>query len=384
MKALQIDRKVAKFAAARILSAISPGAGGAHGPLELADIEPPTLPAEGWQVLHPRLSGICGSDLATIDAVTSRYFEPIVSFPFTPGHEVVADTADGRRVVVIPVLTCLTRGLPDCEMCAADRINLCENVAFGHLSPGLQTGFCKDTGGGWSPQMVAHESQLVDVPAELTDEQAVMVEPTACAVHAASRYTGDDAVIIGAGTLGLLTLAAIGARRDSDTRPVMITARYPHQIAAAKALGGHTVATSELARAVRSGTASMVVGNQLTSGVPLVIDCVGTSDSLAQALQVVAPGGEILLVGMPATVKLDLTTLWHREVSIRGCYAYQREDFDTAIDLVARYDLGRFVSQTYRLADYADAIEHAANAGRRGAIKIAFDLRHDHIQERGR
>ncbi|CAN0426055.1 unnamed protein product, partial [Phaeothamnion confervicola] len=166
-------RKVAKFAAARILSAISPGAGGAHGPLELADIDPPTLPAEGWQVLHPRLSGICGSDLATIDAVTSRYFEPIVSFPFTPGHEVVADTADGRRVVVIPVLTCLTRGLPDCEMCAADRINLCENVAFGHLSPGLQTGFCKDTGGGWSPQMVAHESQLVDVPAELTDEQAV-------------------------------------------------------------------------------------------------------------------------------------------------------------------------------------------------------------------
>ncbi len=381
MKALVIERKLARFAAARITSMVAPGRAGGHGPLSCQEVDAPALPVTdgSWHELRPRLSGICGSDLATIEGYASRYFEPIVSFPFTPGHEVVADADDGRRVVVVPVLSCATRGIdPPCGPCAAGQINRCERTAFGHLSPGLQTGFCADTGGGWGQRMVAHDSQLVDVPAELTDEQAVMVEPTACAVHAAKAFAGRPTVIIGAGTLGLLTLAAITATRGRTRNqgPVIVTARYPHQVAAAKQLGADRVVSGpELARTVRSLTGSMAIGDQLTGGVSTVIDCVGSSDSLAQALQVVAPGGEVVMVGMPSNVQLNMTTLWHREVAVRGCYAYRRADFDTALDLVGRLDLGRFVTQTYPIHDYAAAIEHASNAGRRGAIKIAFDLR---------
>jgi len=80
-------------------------------------------------------------------------------------------------------------------------------------------------------------------------------------------------------------------------------------------------------------------------------------------------------VGMPGHTQLDLTSLWHRETSIKGCYAYTRPDFDRAIELVAEADLGRLVSATYPLARFTDAIEHAANAGARGAVKVAFDLR---------
>lgn len=384
MKALVIERSLARFAAARIASLVAPGKAGGHGPLSCQTITEPALPLTdgSWHELRPRLSGICGSDLATIEGYASRYFEPIVSFPFVPGHEVVADSDDGRRVVVVPVLACLARGIdPVCAQCAAGQTNRCERTAFGHLSPGLQSGFCTDTGGGWGQVMVAHTSQLVEVPADLTDEQAVMVEPTACAVHAAKRFTGAPTVIIGAGTLGLLTLAAITAQRGSkrskrSAGPVIVTARYPHQTAAAHRLGADRVVTGpELARTVRSMTGSMAVGNQLTGGVPTVIDCVGSSDSLAQALQIVAPGGEIVMVGMASNVSLNLTALWHREVAVRGCYAYQRADFDTAIDLVGRFDLGRFVTQTYPITEYAAAVEHASNAGTRGAIKIAFDVR---------
>jgi threonine dehydrogenase-like Zn-dependent dehydrogenase len=385
MKALSIDRKVTRFAAAKVAAMLRPGLGGVYGPLECVHVDPPTLPVDdgSWHVLAPRLSGICGSDLATIDAHSSRYFEPIVSFPFTPGHEIVADALDGslagQRVVVVPVLSCVTRGIdPPCAGCAAGQINRCERVAFGHLSPGLQTGFCADTGGGWSTQMVAHTTQLVAVPDDLDDADAVMVEPTACAVHAARHFTGQPTVIIGAGTVGLLTLAAVAARRTPGDGPVIVTARYPHQVAAARALGADRVVVStELARTVRSLTSAMVTGDQLTAGMPMVIDCVGSSDSLTQALQVVAPGGEIILVGMPAQTSVDLTALWHREVAIRGCYAYERADFDIAIDVVRRFGLGRFVTQSYPLDDYAAAIEHAANAGRRGAIKIAFQIRGD-------
>ena len=366
MRALQFSRKPVKYAASLLAGSIVPGRGAKYGPLSYeTDLDEPSLPAADWHVIKPRLSGICGSDLATLDGHAARYFEPIVSFPFVPGHEIVADSEQGR-VAVIPVLTCATRGIePACAMCAAGRINLCERIAFGHLAPGLQSGFCKDTGGGWSTQMVAHVSQLVTVPDDLTDEAAVMIEPMACAVHAAKQYTGSETVIMGAGTLGLLTLAAIAATRDKDrSGPLVMTARYEAQKRLAKELGADVVCDpDELPRWVRRMSSSLAVGNQLTGGFPHVVDCVGTSESIEQALHVVAPGGTVLMVGMPSKISVELTSLWHREIAIRGCYAYTRDDFTAAIDVIRRFDLGRLVSATYPLRDYTSAIEHAAQAG---------------------
>jgi len=375
VKALVFSRQPARYAAAMVAGTLRPGRGARYGPLSLRDVDELELPAGDWLRLRPRLSGICGSDLATIDGRSSRYFEPIVSFPFTPGHEVVGDLEDGRRVVVVPVLTCATRGVePPCASCSAGAINLCERVAFGHLEPGLQCGFCETTGGGWSQEMVVHPSQLVDVPEDLSDEQAVMIEPTACAVHAARQVDAGRVAIIGAGTLGLLTVAAL--RRLSPATEILATAKHPEQRRWAKELGADVVcAPGELARAVRSATGSMMVGDQLTGGVPAAVDCVGSEATLSQALAVVAPGGTVHVVGMPARTTLDLTGLWHRETVLRGCYAYRREDFATAVELVADLALDRLVSALYPLARYEDAIAHAAAAGSRGAVKVAFDLR---------
>lgn len=388
MKALQINRSAARLGLARLASAISPTTAARVGPLEHVAVDPPTLPAADWVHIRPRLSGICGSDLAMLEGRASLYFDPIVSFPFTPGHEIVADVVDGelagRRATVIPLLTCATRGIePRCEQCAAGRPQRCERQAFGHLAPGLQCGFCADTGGGWGPEMVVHPSQLVAVPDHLTDEQAVMIEPTACAVHAARTLGPGSTAILGMGTLGLLTLAAIAAEHPDELRrrPLLVSARYPHQQATARTIAAAAGIDLQIASGpgvvtmARAITSSHMVGDQLTGGFGVVVDCVGTSESISQALQIVAPGGTVVLVGMPGDVSLDLTSAWHREVAIRGCYAYHRADFDTAMELVQRFDLGRFVSATYRIADHVDAVAHAAAAGRRGAIKIAFDLR---------
>jgi threonine dehydrogenase-like Zn-dependent dehydrogenase len=375
------SRKPARYAAAMVAGSLRPGRGARYGPLSLRDVDPPELPGPGWLRLRPRLSGICGSDLATIDGRSSRYFEPIVSFPFTPGHEVVGDLEDGRRVVVIPVLHCAARGVnPPCDMCRAGRINLCERVAFGDLEPGLQCGFCESTGGGWSQEMVVHLSQVVAVPDDLTDEQAVLVEPVACAVHAA-RQAGDGQVaVVGAGALGLFTIAALRALTAPST--LVATAKHPEQRRWAKELGADVVcAPGELERAVRSATSSFVLDNgQLTCGIGAVVDCVGSEQSLAQAIRVVAPGGTVHMVGMPGVTTLDLTPVWQREVALRGVYAYDEHDdrthdFATAVELIRELDLGRLVSATYPLARYEDAVDHAAHAGARGAVKVAFDLR---------
>src|SRR5437899_333514 len=222
---LELHRSVPKYLGARAFGGAMPGLlSGALSPLRYVDRKDPELPGDGWVRVSPRLSGICGSDLNTLTGRSSLYFSALVSMPFVLGHEVVGDLLDdvdgpqgrlaaGERVVVDPVLSCAPRGLsPGCGPCRAGEPWLCERVMAGHLRPGLQTGYCNSTGGGWSGMMVAHRSQLHPVPEALPDEAAVMVEPTACAIHAVRRAAvpaGATVLVVGAGTVGLLTTAAL-------------------------------------------------------------------------------------------------------------------------------------------------------------------------------
>ncbi len=91
-ESLVFERNIARFGAARVASQWKPGSGGSVGPLKLKTRLPELdLPADGWVRIKPHLSGICASDLAAVDGRSSRWFDPIVSMPFVPGHEVVAD-----------------------------------------------------------------------------------------------------------------------------------------------------------------------------------------------------------------------------------------------------------------------------------------------------
>jgi len=397
MRALVFERSLPRFAASRIASAVAgSGHGVAVGPLELLEVDPPELPGAGWVRLQPRLAGICGSDLATLDGRSSRFFEHLVSFPFVPGHEIVGDVQggrlDGRRAVLEPVLGCEARSvLPLCPACAAGRKGSCERIAFGSLAPGLQTGYCTDTGGGWSTGLVAHESQLHEVPAGWSDESAVMVEPAACAVHAACSTGppgGASVVVLGAGTLGLCTVAALRAFCLPGT--LVAVAKHPDQRRLARELGAdQVVEPDEIVRAARrlSGTLALATESgrmeRLAGGVDVVFDCVGSPQSLEQSLAITRPGGAIVLVGMPGQVRVDLAPLWQREVSLRGAYAYgtesrpegDRSTFDLAFELVSSAGLERLVSARYPLDRYEEAVAHAAAAGRRGSVKIVFDLR---------
>jgi threonine dehydrogenase-like Zn-dependent dehydrogenase len=411
MKALVFERNLPRFAASRVASVFGSGRGAGIGPLQLLDVDPPELPGEAWYRLRPTLSGICGSDLATLDGRSSRYFEDIVSFPFVPGHEVVGILEDGgvdhagtslpagTRAVIEPVLGCAPRHIePHCPACASGQNGLCGNLALGDLAPGLQTGFCADTGGGWSTAgLVAHAGQLYAVPDSFTDEDAVIIEPTACAVHAAlgaAITAGDTVAVLGAGTLGLATVAAlVEVVRPTTPCVILVGAKHSHQRGVAEKLGADAVVPpDQLPRAVRRESGSLVLGGRLTGGADVVFDGVGSAESLTQSMAMVRPRGRVVLVGMPGKLHVDLAPLWHREIQLVGAYAYgverpgpaapteqaptpTRRTFAVAMDVVAAAGLGSLVSALYPLDRYEEAVAHAGAAGRRGAVKVAFDLR---------
>lgn len=396
MKAIVFERKEARYAAGKLAAKMSSDAAVKVGPLSLARLDPPDLPdPSSWHRLRPRLSGICGSDLSTIACETSMYFEPMVSFPFVLGHEIVGDLEDGTRVVIDAVLGHAARGHtpPHPEAAPGDGNDYGHSIA-GHLKAGIQTGNCASTGGGWSTELVVHDSQIHPVPESFSDEAAVLVEPCASGYHTAlkavaggeaagSAQEASLAVVIGAGTIGLCALAAL--RKIAPGATIIAAAKHPDQRSLAEELGADVVAKpSELRRAVRRACGCRMTGDLLSGGADVTIDAVGSAASLADAIAVTRPRGRITLSGMPGSVQVDLAPVWHRETEIVGSYTYGTEHlpdgtathtFPLAMHLIEEMELEKLVSAHYRLDDYRRAIRHAMSAGELGATKIVFDLR---------
>lgn len=380
MLALEYRTCLPRYAAARI----RPQAG--VGGLTLVTTRPPGLPGEGWVSVRPRLSGICGSDQAVLDASASPALASLTSGPFVPGHEVVGDVtmgpARGRRVVVEPALGCTVRGIePLCPECAQGRHALCRAVIDGDLSAGLQTGFCRETGGGWSEGLVAHSSQLHSVPEALSDEDAVLAEPLACALHAAGEAELGDSgtvAVLGAGTMGVLTIAALRERHPGVT--VLAVAKHRGQDLEARRLGADATCLPGRLQleGVRMTGARRLVGHLgrelLLGGFDAVFDCVGSGESLESAVASVRPRGRVMLVGMPGRISADLALAWQREVRLQGAYGY-RDDFAAALELSGRLGLGRLVANGWHLRDYRRALADAPRSSRLGRVKTVFDLR---------
>jgi len=380
MLALEYTPSMPRYLATRL----APRAG--IGALRPAELRPPPLPTPDWLPVRPRLSGICGSDQALIAGTASIYLAALTSGPFVPGHEVVGEIAAGERrgerVVLEPALGCVARGVePRCAECAAGRHALCREVTGGAVSAGLQTGFCRETGGGWSEALVAHPSQLHAVPDELRDEDAVLVEPLACALHAARAARlepGSVVAVIGAGTIGLLAVAALRELHPGAT--VLAVAKHRGQELEARRSGAdHTCSAERLhLDGARLTGARRLIGHQgrelLLGGFDAVLDCVGTGTSIEAAVTAVRPRGTVMLVGMPGRVSADLALAWQREVELRGAYGYS-DDFPAAIDLARRLRPGRLVAHGWRLGEYRRALGEAPRAARRGRAKTVFDLR---------
>lgn len=410
MRAVQFQKSVVRYVIVKALGKLLPKVTTSPlGMVSLREVEPIKLPSPYWVRVKPKLCGICGSDLAVITAKNSLLLSPLTSTPFTFGHEVVGEVVEvgsavtkvsvGDRVVVEPALSCFVREIdPPCQRCSEGNYACCERVTEGVISAGIQTGYCRDTGGGWSDELVAHEWQVFRVPDELDSDVAVLTEPLSCALHAALkafRLTTDapqTALIIGCGTMGLLTIAVLRfVERALSKKPLKIVAvaKYRHQADWAIRVGANeTVRLDErlyerLSNLVEAKISRPELGKPtVLGGFDIVFDCVGSENSLDDSVRWTRANGVLAVVGMPAEPKVNWTSIWFKELKVIGTYAYGVEEwrgkrlrtFELAIDLLkTNTELFKgFVTHRFPLDQWQKAIQTALHAGKHGAIKVAL------------
>lgn len=317
--------------------------------------EPLPQLASGDLLVKMLLCGVCGSDKAAM-AGKHAFFSP----PYYPGHEVVGEVvgaADdegrklvGRRVTVEPTLVC-----GHCKQCRGGRENLCENLQFFG---------CGYREGGMSELFSVPYTRAHVVPEEFTDFEAVLIEPLATPLHAvrmAGDLGGKAVAILGAGTIGLLTLLAA---RQAGARKIVSTDMLASKRELACALGADTAidaGTKDLAEAVRE---------ELGESADVVFDCVSTEQTVGTAIRMALKGGTVVVVGGPRTsASIDLPVLQEYEVRLQGSATYTKKDFESSIALIGAgaVDASRFITSVYPL-DRANEAFAAIAAG--GEVKI--------------
>lgn len=375
---------------------------GAHACTRLADVAAPALPGERWVRIRTRMGGICGSDINVITLKASPSTSPFSSFPFVLGHENVGEVVEvgsavrtvavGQRVAANPLLCCEPRGIePPCAACAAGDHSRCTHFTDGDIAPGMLIGTTRGTGGSWGEEFVAHESQIVPIPPQMSDEEAVLIEPFACSVHAVRSNlpeAGERVLVIGAGSIGLLTTAALHALAPESK--VTVLARHDFQGAHAERLGAGGIVSARgdylRALATAGGTRLLqpILGKPVgVGGFDRTFVCIGGSRGMDDAMRVTRSGGTIVLLGNSSKMDgLDWTPLWLKELTVRGSLCYgahrhaspERGAFDEAAALIAsgRAPIGPLLTHTFPLAEYRRAIDVARDKGGERSVKVAF------------
>lgn len=249
----------------------------------------------GYALVEIKAACICGSDIPRIFETGTYHF------PTIPGHEfagIVREVADeeykelvGEKVGIFPLIPC-----KECSPCKEGKYELCRN--YNYLGSRCD--------GGFAEYVLVPIWNLLPLPEGITFEEAAMLEPISVARHAVTQITeleGKTACVFGPGTIGLLMaqwLRILGAKQ------IMLVGTKPEQAELAKKLGFELFCNSKT-----DDVEEFVKKNTNDEGVDIAIEGVGNNIVLAQCLQVVKPGGELLMVGNPhSDAQIEKSVFW--------------------------------------------------------------------------
>ena len=323
--------------------------------IEIEERDKP-VPGPNQVLIRVRRCGICGSDLHAYKGKHPDFIIPVV-----PGHEFSGDVVEvgekvegikvGDRVVVEPLVTC-----GKCRFCKRGEYHRCTSLKV----LGAQTD------GAFAEYIAVDSKWVYKLPSELSYEEGAMIEPLAVAVHAVKRALplGENVLILGAGTIGLLTLQVARAFGAINT---IITDLVDWKLEFAKKLGA-TVAVNpdkeDLGKIVNKVTGGY--------GVDTSFEAVGHNVTLNQALEYTRKGGKVVIIGVfekPRT-EINVMNIVNKELNVYGSLVYNW-DFETAINLVktGKVNVKDLVSDVIRLEDIKQGFERML-AREKGVIKI--------------
>ncbi len=312
---------------------------------QVENVPTPTAGA-GEALVRVRASGLCASDLHIIDGDV-----PTVRLPFWPGHELAGEVVEvgpalparplsvrpGDRVVSLIDVTCGT-----CSYCLKGATNLCR-----HLK---RTGF--ERSGSHAEFAVVPAANLRPIPNGLGWAEAAIVPDAVASAHHAlvtrgMAMPGEVVVVIGAGGLGL---HAVQMAAGSSMTVYALDVR-PDALEQAAAWGATVVQTNieDPVGRIRAETDGL--------GADLVLDHVGTEQTILQAIAICRPGGRVMVVGYhDRTFPIPSYEVMLREKAIIGTRGNVAADLDASLRLIAEGTVRPLVSRTYSLADINNAV----------------------------
>lgn len=315
--------------------------------IRVEDVATPE-PGPGEVLVRVRASGLCGTDQHILDGRIST-----VRLPHIPGHEGAGEVAAlgegvtrftlGQRVVAAIYVTC-----GRCYYCLTGQENMCEQaVRIGFERPGSHAEY-----------MLVPAQNLFSIPENVSFETAAVTpDAVACMLHAirqkAKVQAGQTVVILGGtgglGMQGIQILKLMGVR-------VIIASRNDNRLAIAAELGADhliNVSTEDWVAAVRRLTRGR--------GADVVIDNVGLSETVDQAVSAVRRAGRVVVVGyLTDRFTASLITLFMNEIEVVGCRASTRQDLVDVLQWTAEGRITPYVSRTYALSEINQGLEDLA------------------------
>ena len=327
---------------------------GAHQ-IGVNDIPIPATPP-GWAKINVSYAGICGTDLNIYAGTHPRAKAPLVI-----GHEFSGilenDTAElkkGERVTVYPLISC-----GHCTPCQSGNAHVCNTLGLYGI----------DTDGGFAEYAFVPAENLVRLPDALSLKVGALVEPIAVAVHTlreTSFTPGDNALVFGAGTIGLcvaLTLRLFGAR------DIVVAESDESRLALAKEFGFETV------NSVKSDIAAFAAEKTNGDGFDRVYDCAGAQPVAMSLLDVVKVRGQIVIVASyKKPAELPLFKGMAKETSIRFVRVYRKKDVEIAAQIAVREPLySRIITHVLPPEKAQEGFDLLLTKGT-GAIKIMYQF----------
>jgi len=331
-----------------------------HGPgdVRVDRVDRPGKPEAGQVRIKVTAVGVCGSDLHAYQ--DGRIGDTQVASALCLGHEfagvieAVGQGARGgageqlevsQRVAVDPAQPC-----GRCELCLHGHPNLCEHHAFCGVWP---------ADGALREAMIVPADTCFALPEGIDDEQGALLEPLGVALHAvdlAHIRVGQSVAVLGAGPIGLY-IAEVA--KLAGATPLLVTDRLPWRLALVERLSDAqtcNVQTQEPAAWARQATDGR--------GVDVVIEAAWSGDSIAQALDIIRPGGRLVVVGIAGDDQLHMkhSTARRKGVTIVMCRR-MKHTYPRAIALTAagKVDLSGAVTHRLGLAETARAFEMASS-----------------------